>query len=346
MSIDEDPMRDEYLQEIFDKEQEELESHKHEIQEFKRYSSTYGIFIPQESILYAHTIGVVVRQKNILASMLPELKADKEGLFTWDGITKHLSNKNRNGFFYHDKFMVMFHPFFRRGFSEDANYDPGIVKAFIYEGQKRNQALSIALDVNRLRINVDDTFYAEYDTWFGPRFHQDIKIIPDGPAKLAPPLGCDKSLHERWFSNTQFLNILWTSHEGIKEFQLEEVKDESIKVIYQGKMYHPARYIHAEFDLANAIFRHLDGAVHLYTDHEYNIRIQENLNVNVENYRGNIKPLSIKLFKINGQIQTDQFVDYCSLFLTHDPLIHEYFTGELPEYCAKAVKYYQSENKA
>lgn len=345
MDIERYKLEDDYLRELLEEEQRTLKLHEHDIQRFIKYSKAHGLSITHDSISSPRTIGVVANQADILANVLPGLTADKEGLYSWVDINSHLSNKNRNGFFYHENFMVMFHPFFRRNFIDEAHYAPGIVNAFIYEGQKKNQLLSVALDVNRLRINVDDTYYAESDTWFGPPFHKDIASISDGPVKLAPPQGFSNSLYERWFSSTRFLNILWTSHKNIREFQLEEVKDESIMVYYQGTAYHPIRYIHAEFDLEHGNFRHLDGAVHLYTDHEYNIRINGNLNINVENFRSKIKPFSVKLFKINGQIPSGQFISYCSLFLPHDPLIHEYFTGELPEYCAKAVRYYQSKGE-
>lgn len=344
MEIEKNHLIEKYNRSLLDEELETLKAYDFEIQEFIRYSTACGLSIPIDAISYLNTIGLVAKQNDILTHLIPELVADKEGLFSWTDITRYLSNKNRNGFFYHEKFMVMFHPFFRRNLSDTANYAPGIVNAFIFEEQKKNQVLSIAIDLHRLRINVDDTFYAEFDTWFGPRFYNEIGRISDGPSKLAPPPGLSESFYDRWFSNTKFLDILWTSHQHVREFQLEEIKAEIISVNYRGKIFHPVRYIHAEFDEETGYFRHMDGAVHLYSDDEYEIRTRENLNINVENFRNRIKPLSVKLFKINGQIPSSQFVSYCSLFLVHDPLIHEYFTGKMPEPCAKAIKFHQTEN--
>lgn len=323
---------------IDEDEKEYLELHMTEIQDFISYSKTSCLNIPISAISYPYTIGIIVEHDDILSKLLTTLIADKEGLYSWTDINAHFTNKFANGFLYHKKFMAMLHPFFRRKLSQNANFAPGLVNTLMHDGQKVGQSLSIALDINRLRIDVDDTFYTEFDSWFGPKFYIKINKISDGPVKMVPPLGCQDLLYEYFFSNTKFLNILWTTQQNIREFQLEEVKGENIIINYCGKKYHPVRYVHAEYDAVAKCFRHLDGAVHLYTNDEYQIRIVDNLNINVKNFRNNIKPLSIKLFKINGTIPTDQFIQYCSLFLTHNPLIHEYFTGELPKSCADAVK--------
>ncbi len=49
----------------------------------------------------------------------------------------------------------------------------------------------IALDDDRVRINVDGLGYFEYDTWYGAPFNEDIREIKPGTVKLCPPADID-----------------------------------------------------------------------------------------------------------------------------------------------------------
>ena len=48
--------------------------------------------------------------------------------------------------------------------------------------------------------------------------------------------------------------------------------------------------------------------------------------------------LSKKLFKINGHLSIDSWLELSSHYFSGDPLVHEYFEGQLPEQIQKIVK--------
>ena len=84
-------------------------------------------------------------------------------------------------------------------------------------------------------------------------------------------------------------------------------------------------------DLNLNIFRHFDGAVHYYTEDEYLYRRDSDFNCNVKKSM-QVKPCSEKLFKFNGNISVDMWVEFCSHFFTGNPLVIEYFSGSYPEH--------------
>lgn len=89
------------------------------------------------------------------------------------------------------------------------------------------------------------------------------------------------------------------------------------------------RYIHAEYDLLKCGFRHFDGAIQYNTTEEYFTRRDSNFRHNVkEDIK--IKPMSVKLFKLNGSIPVEMWTELSSHFFASNPLLHEYFSGEYP----------------
>jgi hypothetical protein len=170
----------------------------------------------------------------------------------------------------------------------------------------------------------------ELDTWYGAQFNKSIETIKDGVSKLIPPTHIDDFSRSFLFNDAHSLDIKWDTKNGIKSFQAEEFKTEKCIIIKDAKEYFPSRYIHAEYDLEKKFFRHFDGAVHLYTDLEYYQRRTSDFNYNAkENFQ--IKTISEKLFKFNGNIPTDIWIEFSSHFMTGNPLIVEYFEGNLPK---------------
>ena len=70
--------------------------------------------------------------------------------------------------------------------------------------------------------------------------------------------------------------------------------------------------------------------MHLYTEDEYFARRDSDFNYNSKN-NTQIKTDSEKLFKMNGEILVDTWVEFTSQFLTGNPLVFEYFEGYYPE---------------
>lgn len=318
-----------YLEKLKEEEKEELAKNAELISSFKKHMTRKGVSLTKENFKYLQTIGIVATYPNIISYLHPNLKSDKEGLLAFDNLCGCFEKRHFiDGYLYGENFMLMAHPYFRRGFHGINNYAPRFIELFWSYNNPDIQSY-ISLDTNRVRINVDNSIYMERDTWYGAQFNRDIEAVPDGNVKLRPPMDIEKHLISFFFRDAYSLDIKWTTKDNIKSFQAEEFKTEDIKLSKDGKEYYPVRYIHAEYDLENKYFRHFDGALHFYTEAEYFSRRDSDFNHNSKN-KAHIKTLSQKLFKMNGVVSTDTWIEFSSHFLTGNPLVFEYFEGNYP----------------
>jgi hypothetical protein len=291
---------------------------------------------------FIQPIGIVAIYPKIVKFLNLNIEQDKEGLVSCDLLNKYFSkDKFASGIMKSENYMIMAHPYFRRSYSEFSNFSPHFIALFWGLNCYKIDAY-IAIDFNRVRIDMDGGYYMECDTWFGSPFNKKIENISDGVAKLKPPIvdkedGLLFSIIDDLFSNVYSLDIMWyTTKDNIKVFQAEEFKNSSIIIEVNGINYYPVRYIHAEFDIRNGYFRHFDGAVQLYTKEEYELRKDKNFNYKVKG-KEQIKPNSIKLFKMNGEVSIEIWIEFISHFFSGNPLVMEYFLGEYPEHVSDAL---------
>lgn len=327
----------EYLRHIEKDRKEELKKHSSLIKSFIDYCKSKQIHLTEKNFYFIETIGVVATYPNIAYLLNDKIYTDKENLVAVTLLEKELKKTNSaRGYYFADKYMVMAHPYFRRGHNQNNNFTPCFID-FFWNYNKDNIQKYIAIDSDRIRVNVDNRMYRELDTWYGAKFENAISDIEDGIVKLRPPLGLKAFDIEFIFGNTYSLDIKWSSKNGIKTFQAEEFKVEENKIIKNGNEYYPAKYLHAEFDICMGTFRHLDGAIHFYTKEEYYQRRDSDLNYNSKNNL-HLKTVSQKLFKINGKITTDEWIELVSHYLQGNLLIFEYFEGKLPDEISKGLE--------
>jgi len=81
--------------------------------------------------------------------------------------------------------------------------------------------------------------------------------------------------------------------------------------------------------------------VHQYSQEQYFKRRDSNFNI-FKTPAGSYKPVSKKIFKINGVLPVNQWVDICCKYLRGNPLIIEYFTGKYPEHVAAELSEYRA----
>jgi hypothetical protein len=228
------------------------------------------------------------------------------------------------------------HPHFRRGYHGLNNYAPLFIALFWqFEGPAVSKY--IALDQDRVRISLDNSVYVELDTWFGAPFDARVAAIPNGMCKLRPPLDIDQRYISTFFADSYCLDIKWSRQGSIKTFQALELKSEDIKLEIMGKVFFPARYIHAEFDINAGTFRHFDGAMQYYSEEEYFLRRDSDFNYNAKNH-AQIKAQSRKLFKLNGAVQVHAWVELCCHYFAGSPLAFEYFSGAYPQHVSEALE--------
>lgn len=329
-------MQRKYLEALRLEEKEELEKNAEMISSFKRFMSKKKVALTDENFKYIHTVGLIVTYPNIVNLLYPD-EIDKESLFSFQKLCQVFEKKVFNeGCLYAENYILMASPYFRRGFHETNNYAPRFIE-FFWNFSEADIETYISLDMNRVRINVDNSSYMEFDTWFGAKFNNDISQIPDGTVKLRPPVEIDESLNSFFFQNAYSLDIKWATKDHIKIFQSEEFKTDEVKIKRNDNVFYPVRYIHAEYDLDKGYFRHFDGAIHFYTETEYFNRRNSDFNYNNKN-ANHIKTDSQKLFKMNGKIDICKWIDFSSHFYHGNPLMFEYFEGKYPQHIEEILE--------
>lgn len=319
-----------YRQQLLEEKEEELNKNSTIIQSFIDYCKSKQIKLTRKNFDYVQTIGIVAMFPNLVHLLNDKILLDKEELVEVNALEREYKKVHFvSGYYYSDNYMVMAHPYFRRGHYENNNFAPRFIEIF-WDYNKENIQKYIAIDSDRVRINVDNRMYMEFDTWYGAKFKKTINNIEDGIVKLRPPLGLEPFEIGFFFGNTYSLDIKWSSKNEIKTFQLEEFKEDSSELIKNDTKYFPVKYLHAEFDVNEGTFRHFDGAIHFYTKDEYYQRRESDFNYNSKN-SSQLKTRSQKLFKVNGQVSINDWIELVSHFLTGNPLIFEYFEGKLPD---------------
>lgn len=111
---------------------------------------------------------------------------------------------------------------------------------------------------------------------------------------------------------TQFI---WEplSFEKKVQFAIEELPDSDRKLI-------STRFIHGIYDLATEKFEHFDGAIHVYTFDEYQIRLTQHLKNHNNNYD------KAKIFLVDSGITIEQGEKLISAFYRWNTMPIEYFT--------------------
>lgn len=331
-----DDIREGYRKRQIEEREMELVKNAGLIQDFIAFCADKKIVLSQDNFDYLQTTGIIAKYPNITYLLNSKVVADKEGLVDLDILEREFKKGIMPGLYKSENYILMPHYYFRRGHHEINNFSPRFIEIFFKYSLLNHNKKYIAIDSDRVRINVDNGMYMELDTWFGAKFKDNIADIEEGIVKLRPPMGLDSFDISFFFGNTYSLDIKWASKGDIKVFQAEEFKESNSKILKQGVEYHPVKYLHAEFDTRKGVFRHFDGAIHFYSEEEYYQRRDQDFNYNSKNAK-HLKTLSQKLFKINGEIQTSDWVELTSHYLTANPLIIEYFEGKLPTYIADAV---------
>lgn len=337
-------------QALIDEQNRELLENEELIQKFISHCNKLKIPISINDIEYISKIGIVASYPNLLSLLNKNIKNDKEELVSYEILDKEFTKLPfASGYLIAENFMAMAHPYFRRGHYEKNAFAPRFIEIFWnYNSPLIDKYVS--LDFDRVRINVDSRMHMEFDTWYGAKFNKNIAEIEDGIVKLASPVDLDPFQVGFLFGNVHSLNIKWYTKEAvennintkIKVFQAEEFKRPESKIIKNGIEYFPAKYIHAEFDILNGTFRHFDGAIHFYTESEYLQRRDTDFNHNDKN-NSHIKTLSQKLFKVNGEVHVNDWVEITTHYLTGDPLIFEYFEGKLPDKIIEMVDIFRNQ---
>ncbi|MCZ6404510.1 hypothetical protein O4N82_22610 [Vibrio parahaemolyticus] len=308
-----------------------LESKQEEIDDFIKYCKALGVNLVQENFSYSYRVGLTANSQGIVQRLDPELIVDKDGLIDFDLMRSQGLYSFRNvGYLFGSKFTILASPLYRRGFHPDSNWDSGFLKEFWFYGNESSKCY-IALDLDRVRLPNDKSIFFEKDYWFGPKFSDDIASISDGVTRHVVPLDINTAQRLFVFNDAYSIEVKWDTNGNKKTFQLIEFREETMVVETGVGKLHPAKYLHAEFDLNKNVFTHFDGAIQLFDTQEY-FQVRDCFFTNSRSAENQVKGKYHKLFKINDMLPIGDWAEFVGLFCSHNPLIYEYFTGELPEF--------------
>lgn len=316
----------------------EIEGSASVIHAFKEHALTKGVSLSEDSFSYTPITGLLATAPGITPKLLDGIKTERDGLYSFQTLrTEFRSVPYQAGLLRNDRFVLLAHPHFRRGYHGLNNYAPLFIDLFWQLEEDRSMSKYIALDEDRVCINLDNRTYVELDTWFGAPFDERIETIPNDMCKLRPPLDIPQRYVSTFFADSYCLDIKWSQKGSIKTFQSLELKSEDVKIKINGETLFPARYVHAEFDINAGTFRHFDGAMQYYSEAEYFARRDSDFNYNAKNH-AQIKSRSHKLFKLNGPVQVKTWVELVCHYLAGNPLTFEYFSGEYPQHVNEALE--------
>jgi hypothetical protein len=313
------------------------------IAKFTGFAAARGVALNSDSFEYVQTIGILAKEPGIAAKLLGPISAERDGLLSFKEIAHRLPpSQIQAGYFMGSDFILMAHSCYRRQMYPNNNWAPRFID-LLWEFDDPNVEKYIAIDEDRVRINVDGSSYHEADHWYGAPFDEDIRKIKSGAVKLRPPLDLESSYVGFLFADAYCLDIKWSESNGIKTFQALEMKTHDIQIEIDSRNYFPARYLHAEFDISANCFRHFDGAIQYFLEDEYLQRRDSDFNMTTKN-SSHVKARSKKVFKLNGPLSADNWVELCCHFYAANPLTFEYFTGTYPEHVINVLTKLQARN--
>jgi hypothetical protein len=107
----------------------------------------------------------------------------------------------------------------------------------------------------------------------------------------------------------------WSYKDGIKTFEVEEVSSEG----YTFGPYYLNRYAHSERDTERKSLRHFDGAAKVYLQDSYASRLASQMPTEFKCHK------KTKLFRIDGDIDLEEWIELLSHFYKANEMIIEYF---------------------
>jgi hypothetical protein len=212
---------------------------------------------------------------------------------------------------------VMYHPYLRRFHSRQNSYNIDFIKRLIEIHKKSSQmVVKVGIDFDFVGIVGTERKYVERDYWYGPKFNRkNIKNIPDGVTVH----GLKNESKE--YNQIRKTDFFWHTKKDIKTLEIEEIVNNAYPLDLDVKKGFPARYIHSEYDLKKEKFVHIDGAVRVYTDVQWNNRRNKDIDKISKEMR------RVKLFRIDHELDFPDWLKLVHYFFRGNEHIVEYFSS-------------------
>ena len=246
----------------------------------------------------------------------PELsdRIDDDGLLELDA-----SFKLVDGGIQYGEYLLHYHQFLRRGFSSNPNFAFTGTFARYFHNNVNTNKFKIAIDHRRIMNFEDWRQCIECDTWFGPKFDREKLDDPDYLGLTVVGRANPHSIGNYPLIHTEFF---WKRNEQrneIKTFEIEEVSCPTRPI----ENFNINRYAHAERDMERQTFQHFDGAAKIYRANQYTGRTATNMPNEQKS------DFYIKLFRIDGTIDLDDWISLLSMFYKGNEMVIEYLDPDL-----------------
>jgi len=205
---------------------------------------------------------------------------------------------------------VQYHQFLRRGFQ--SNINDTLLRVLIPVGTREGNQLHLGIDDRRICDVSDLSHLIEEDFWYGPHLTEEWLDDPHAVGRTVheDPQG-EGCLSGYW----KFFAYWRMNGDTEKVVQMEEVAGE-----YEGTVgeYRVLRYLHSIRDIHQHHFIHCDGAVRAYDTQGFEKRKHEEMppSVPANRYR--------KVFRVDGQISTNEWSDIVARWFRGNVLATEY----------------------
>lgn len=218
-----------------------------------------------------------------------------------------------------DKIIVTFHNFLRRSLSEPNAYNKRLIDK-IRETKVRNPQIVISFLVvpAAISLNLEFKEYLECDYAWGPKIPKDLSTLKEGVTQYVA------SEMDRSIENIDKTDFWWHKDNATTmALEIEETRNKERFLVHSSEKtkYFPLRYSHLQYDKVSKKIIHLDCAMRVYSEDKFDLRLIANDISKVPKSDAD----RMKLFRIDGEIDSKDAFDILSLFFYGNSDVRKYF---------------------
>ena len=204
---------------------------------------------------------------------------------------------------------IPYHQLLRRNYIGRVNSDFIWEFNTLYKKKRNENTFYIAVDFNRITKRDNLQGVIECDSWYGVPY-SDKKIDDKNNVGLTV-INRTENANNIYPINISRSEFFWSYNSQIKNFCSEEITK------YKAG-YYLNRYFHSQRNINQKKFIHVDGKINVYESGSYNQRIDSH-------FPDEFKPKkSIKLFRIDGNISTEEWSELFSKFYKGNEMVLQY----------------------
>ncbi|MBC2714935.1 MAG: hypothetical protein HF978_06460 [Desulfobacteraceae bacterium] len=249
-------------------------------------------------------------RNNLAVEAFPEIfsQRDKDGL-----IDISILKLYKPGLFQINDLILFAHPYFRRNLSRLNSYCTDFLNLLQNLHNDENLTVKIALDPDLVGLSNSYLETFEFEYWWGPKFNDDLKKIPDGVTQHV-----EVDLFKKDYLGIEKTEFIWGEMDGKRSFECEEVRESPSLGV--SKQFFGNRYVHSLIDEKNNQI-HLDGAIRGYGEDAILDRIEKKINQAGHNsdYQ--------KIWRIDGNLDIATWKQLICHYFRDNHLVGEYLGG-------------------